>query len=575
MEMTGKTRPILLFLLALAVALWTGCTHFRPAAAREGHLEGTGGETPYYHYSVGILQDLAGDTDGAVRSLEKAFSLDPRSASVAGELSALYLKKGNISGAIEILEKSLLAHPDDVDNRLLLAGLFLHGKEYDRAIGEYEHVIRLDPQKDNAYLYLSLLYREKGDYEKASGTLKRLLALNPDHLVGNYSLARLFREMKLDRQAEAYFRKTLEIDPDYEPALMDLAGIQESAGKYEEATKVYRRILEEDPGRVDARFRLGRMLFEQDLHDEAIAEFLKVLETNPGNRQTRLALGMAYFFQGKRLDLAESIFLELLGENPSEENARYFLASTYERQGKPDQAMENFTRVTPASGLFVNSRIHMAVLLKDGGRFDEAVSLLEKTLESKPEGALYGALASLYEENGNTAKAEETLLRGLDRTPGNIEMRYRLGVLYEKTGRFDQSLVEMQKILDAEPDHAETLNFIGYGLADRGIRLEDAERMVKKALQLKPGNGYITDSMGWVYFRMNDLNRAAGYLEEAHRLLPDDPTIAEHLGDVYRKMGKNKETLRLYREALERNPDSEGLKKKIEGLLRVQKKPLP
>lgn len=570
--MTGNKRPILLFLLALAVLPWAGCTHFGPAAAQEKHPGGTGGETSYYHYSVGVLQNLAGDTEGAVRSLEKAFSLDPRSASLAGDLSSLYLKMGNVSGAIEILEKSLIVYPDDVDNRLLLAGLFLRGKEYDRAIEEYEHVIRLDPGKENAYLYLSLLYRERGEYEKASGTLKRLLALNPDHLAGNYALARLFREMKLERQSEAHYRKTLEIDPGYEPALMDLAGLHESTGKYEEATEEYRRILEEDPGRIDARFRLGRMLFEQNLYDEAIAEFLTVLEANPGNRQTRLALGMSYFFQGKRLDLAEPIFLELLKENPSEETARYFLAAIREKQGNPDRAMEHFSKVTPASGLYVNSRIHMAVLLKDGGRFEEAVSLLEKTLESKQEAPLYGALASLYEENGNMEKAEETLLQGLGRAPGNIEMRYRLGVLYEKTGRFDQSLVEMQKILDADPDHVEALNFVGYGLADRGLRLEEAEQMVKKALQLRPGNGYITDSMGWVYFRMNDLPRAARYLEEAHRMLPEDPTIAEHLGDVYLKMGRKKEALRLYREALERNPDSAELKKKIKGLLSAPKK---
>ena len=124
----------------------------------------------------------------------------------------------------------------------------------------------------------------------------------------------------------------------------------------------------------------------------------------------------------------------------------------------------------------------------------------------------------------------------------------------------------MEQVLKIDPNHAEALNFIGYSYADRGIHLKEAERMIRRALKISPGSGFIIDSLGWLYFRQNKLDLAVKYLKEAAELLPGDATVAEHLGDAYVKAGRFREALEAYARALELTPDSASLKKKIQDL---------
>jgi tetratricopeptide (TPR) repeat protein len=126
----------------------------------------------------------------------------------------------------------------------------------------------------------------------------------------------------------------------------------------------------------------------------------------------------------------------------------------------------------------------------------------------------------------------------------------------------------MEVVLEVDPENAEALNFIGYTYADKGIHLEKAEILIKKALELKPGNGYMIDSLGWVYFKQNRTDLAIKYLKEASDKLPNDTTIAEHLGDAYEKAGMIREAIEIYRQALKRTPDNHPLQKKLDDLLK-------
>ncbi|GAI73865.1 unnamed protein product, partial [marine sediment metagenome] len=177
----------------------------------------------------------------------------------------------------------------------------------------------------------------------------------------------------------------------------------------------------------------------------------------------------------------------------------------------------------------------------------------EAIVKKKGDSRLYCFLASLYQEKKLFKAAEETLKEGLQFSPRSVDIHYKLGILYEETDRFKESIKEMEEILKIEPESAEALNFIGYSYADRGIKLEQAEKMIKKALKLKPGDGYITDSLGWVYLKQNKLDLAIEYLKKASDLLPDDPTIAEHLGDAYAKAGRVKDALKTYKQVLKLN----------------------
>jgi Flp pilus assembly protein TadD len=222
--------------------------------------------------------------------------------------------------------------------------------------------------------------------------------------------------------------------------------------------------------------------------------------------------------------------------------------------------------------LYPEARIHIGTILKKDGKIDESISLIEKDITLKKDAyGLYSFLATLYQDKKDLKSAEGILKKGLEQSPQNIDLLYQLGVFYETTGRFEESIRYMEMVLKLEPDNSEALNFIGYSYADRGIKLDFAEQAIKKALELKPGNGYIIDSLGWVYFKKGNLALAEKYLKEATALSPGDPTIAEHLGEVYEKKGSLSEALEAYSRALKINPENESLIKKAERVKKTSK----
>ena len=153
--------------------------------------------------------------------------------------------------------------------------------------------------------------------------------------------------------------------------------------------------------------------------------------------------------------------------------------------------------------------------------------------------------------------------------PDNVDVLYELGVLYEKNKDTDKALQCMEQVLRLNPDQANALNFIGYTWAEKGTNLDKAEEMIKKALTLKPGDGYIQDSLGWLYYQKGDYKRAADELTKAHQRVPDDPVIAEHVGDAYLKLGDRAQATEFLEKALKLDTKGERkqiLEEKLKGL---------
>ncbi len=137
----------------------------------------------------------------------------------------------------------------------------------------------------------------------------------------------------------------------------------------------------------------------------------------------------------------------------------------------------------------------------------------------------------------------------LEKYPDNAQIYFEYGLLLEQDGAQQQAIVRMEKVLELEPNHAEALNYLGYTWADNNVNLEKALEYVQKAMHLKPGNGYIQDSLGWVYFRMGKFDLAIQEILEALKLEPTDPHIYEHLGDIYREQGNIRKAEEAYKKA--------------------------
>ena len=181
-------------------------------------------------------------------------------------------------------------------------------------------------------------------------------------------------------------------------------------------------------------------------------------------------------------------------------------------------------------------------------------------------------LSSLYEKKEEFDEAIKVLQEALTYDENNVEILFRLGVVYDKSGDKETSIVHMRKILDINPEHADALNYIGYTYAEQGINLVEAFGLIKRALKIKPNAGYIIDSLGWVYYQQGLYDEALESLEKAISIIPDDPTIAEHLGDVYFKKLKYRKSLEMYEKALSLNHvQQDKIKEKIEEIKKFLK----
>jgi tetratricopeptide (TPR) repeat protein len=368
-------------------------------------------------------------------------------------------------------------------------------------------------------------------------------------------------------EAEALYQKITVQRPAFEAAWLGLAALYETQNKYDEAIGVYRRYLEINPARIGFRVKIAELLVKANKQVQAEKEFQDVLKIDPANREVLTALGLLYYDM-RQFDAAAAQFLSLLETAPNDDKLRYLLGDVLEQKGDLRAAQAEYQKISPAFELYTNAQIHAAMIFKKEGRLDDAILVMTQAIGKKNDQAvLYLYLSSLYEDKKDMAATEKTIIEGIGRFPRDTDLHYVLGTLLEKVNRFEESIKSMEKVLDIDPQNADALNFIGYSYADRGIRLDQAEQMIVQALKIKPDNGYILDSLGWVHFKKNKYDSALKYLQRALKLLPNDPNITEHLGDVYLKIGQDKEALDYYRKAIKIDPVNSALKNKLDKLI--------
>ena len=233
--------------------------------------------------------------------------------------------------------------------------------------------------------------------------------------------------------------------------------------------------------------------------------------------------------------------------------------------------MNQLRLVTPQSDIFEESVYLQTRIFKKLNEPDKITELLQKHI-STPENSsplFYALLSSLYQEQEKISEALTLLEEAIEIYHDNPQIFFEYGLLLERNGMSQQAVINMEKVLKLQPNHAEALNFIGYTWADSNIHLDRALEYIKRAVELKPENGYITDSLGWVYFRLGKLEKAETELKHAIELEPEDPHILDHLGDVYLSLKKEKKALQIYQKAYEMFKDEKKramVKNKIDAL---------
>jgi len=506
-------------------------------------------ESSYLQRKVGALAWRRGELERALEHAERAYALDPDDAAVRVFLGQIHRLRKETAEAEAILTDAD-GKPISREAALLLYGMHVDSGRVDAALAVAEWMIADDPESLRSYFALSRAYEDLGRPDDAVTTLRQALEQQPESLSAYAALARLYRD-RGDREAEILVhRQALEVYPHHESTLATLADALIAASRTEEAREVLEELVVHHPGEVRSVIRLALLEFET------------------GN-----------------LESAAARFDEALAEHPEDHELAYLLGVLRLRMGQNDAALRAFERIPEHHGRYAESRTQIATLFERQGDFGRALEQARIALRLAPSEALELYVARLRARTGDFDGAVAMLEARLAENPDDDALLYNIGVLYGEAKRFEEALRYMHRALEKNPDNPSALNYIGYTWADRGERLDEAEVLIVRARELRPDDGYITDSLGWLYYmralplmRGGDeaegrrlLQEALRTLQQAAQLTGGDPVIFEHLGDVFLLLDDKRRALESYRDALEQQPREEEqpeLRRKLEELER-------
>jgi tetratricopeptide (TPR) repeat protein len=522
----------------------------------------------YYYFTEAQLALARQDLDKAQEYMEKAWESDPESVYVMKELLSVYLKKRENEKAFQVAAKILEKQPGDLQV-LSVFGRISHALErVPEAVDAYEKILTRDPSQQNIYLLLATLYLKEEDPENAIEVLNKLLSNFPDSYAGHYYLGKAYMAIQEFDMAEKEFMTTLELDPGLEEPRFELIELYKIRGQNEKIINLYQEIMSRDPENVRAAIELGYYYHSQGKTTQSRDIFSKLGRRSDTDMEV-LRILVAFYLDQDEYEKAAIIIDGMLSGSPESSDLHYLAGVANDELANHDKALEHLKKVAPESRFYKNAVIHVAFLYQKMDETDKAIDYLKTAIGKTPEDPdIYHYLGVLYEEAEKYLEAEAVLNEGLKIDPENPKLHFRLGVVYDKLDRKEDSIEKMKLVIELEPENANALNYLGYTWADMNKNLEEAEELIRRAIELKPDDGYITDSLGWVFYRQGRYEEAVEVLEKAVELVSDDPVILEHMGDAYLKVSQKRKALEYYEKSLEvkEEKDKMDLEKKIREL---------
>ncbi len=546
LEMT-LLRPCLLLIFCLLIG---SCSFNRTATLKQVEEEDHDLSCSYFYFLWGSHAEISERYTEAFEAYEKALICDSNADYVRRKIPILLLKMGETGKAIAWLQQAIKEQPGTIPLYLFLANLHIQEDNSDEAILLYDEVLKLEPDNEDVQLRLAFLYTRQEQYAVAEDILRKLSKRNAEHYFAHFYLARLLKKTNRHVEAAVEFEKALSLNWSKELAY-EIGHFYTTQHLYEDALRIYTSITENDP--YDERAILSRIqpLLDLDRSDEALAD-LEQIRLFSQDKPAIDLIAAKILLRKKDSDKAREMLIQLT-ENTDNSEPHYLLGLLFFQEEKYDSALHHLALVKPGNELFEESTYLQTRIFKILGQPDRMRELLEKYISDPASRSplFFALLSSLYQDLGKTQSAVALLETATQIYSENPQLFFEYGLLLERNGMYQQAIINMEKVLELQPDHAEALNFIGYTWADNNMNLERALDYISKAMELKPDNGYITDSLGWVYFRLGELQKAAAALEDALELEPNDPHIYDHLGDVYSSLDKKVEALQTYKKAYE------------------------
>ncbi|MBE7376307.1 tetratricopeptide repeat protein [Pseudomonas lopnurensis] len=459
--------------------------------------------------------------------------------------------------------------PENLDAQRAAAVQLARAGQYEQSLEFMEKV--LQGQGDTHFDFLALSAAQT-DPDTRAGLLQsfdQLLAKHPDNPQLTFGKAVLLQQD--DRTEEAL--ALLQAQPARQrqiPSILLEARLLHNLERGDEALPLLEKSLRQHPEDKRLRLTYARLLVEHGRLEDAMGEFATLVQQHPADDDLRFSMALVCLEAEAWREA--TVYLHELIERGSHVDAAHFnLGRAYQAMGDTPRALEALEQVGPGNE-YLPAKLLQSQLLYAGKRDREASALLAQARQQQPDYAIQLYLIEIEALSGHdrTEQAWQLVEQALEQFPDDLNLLYTRAMLAEKRGDLAQLESDLRFIIEREPDNAMALNALGYTLADRTDRHDEALQLIEQAYQLNPEDPAILDSLGWVNFRLGNLAEAEAQLRKALQRFPDHE-VAAHLGEVLWTRGERSEARAVWSEALKQQPDSQVLRDTLKRLTGSEK----
>ena len=475
----------------------------------------------------------------------------------------------DLEAAVESAQRWLELEPGRSEAQQIIAAIYIRKDQVEEAFNYLDSII-IDSALPKRELYgslLGVLSREKNT-ETVIAVSRKIADKHSDEAYALYLHAMLSAQHGNPEESLTYFDRSLAFEA-IDGAHNARAKVLLKLGRPEEAILSLEKALERKPDNKNLRLTYARLLVDVKQYEKAHSQFEVLYQTSPDDIDLLYTLGLLSLESG-RLDDAETYLLKLNKSGQREGETQYYLGRINENRKAFSKAIEWYEKVHIGEYKF-DARLRIADLLGQSGKIEEAHRLLKDMLKGSQSNSslirIYLAEGELLRSARRYEEAIEVYNTALGIIPGNNDLLYVRALTAEKIDRLDILEADIQAILKTEPDNAHALNALGFTLADRTDRYQEALDYIQRAIQIMPDDPAIMDSLGWVYYRLGRTKESIEMLKKAYSQL-DDAEIAAHLGEVLWVDGEKQEAQDIWQEALKKSPEDPTLIEAMDRLIR-------
>lgn len=454
--------------------------------------------------------------------------------------------------------------PDDLEAQRAAAIQLARAGRYDDSMVYMEKVLQGKGDTHFDFLALSAADTDQDTRDGLMKSFDRLLQKHPSNGQLVFGKALLLQQ---DDEPQAAL-KLLEQNPPEEGEIAPLllrARLLQSLNRGKEALPLLQKSIKKYPDDKRLRLTYARMLVEQDRMEDAKVEFASLVQQYPDDDELRYSLALVCL-EAKAWEEAKGYLEDLIARESHVDSAHLNLGRIAEERDDPQGALIEYAQVGPGND-YLPAQLRQADILMNNGRTDEAEKRLAAARDAEPDYAiqLYLIQAETLSANNQGERAWKILAQALLQYPDDLNLLYTRAMLAEKRNDLAQMEKDLRLIIKRDPDNAMALNALGYTLSDRTTRYAEAKALIEQAHQLNPEDLAVLDSLGWVNYRLGNLDEAERLLRQALERFPDQE-VAAHLGEVLWAQGKQREARQIWGKFLKEQPDSPILRSTIKRL---------